>query len=383
MAYPIKDTVQDCNLNFLIGSGLSSPYLRTLGPIEALLTSLDETTLPDNQRNIIRCSVCKSYFDGVMSKNYEILKGSPDAETVLAAYYEFLNMIKRILFQRKSTILGKDANLFTTNIDIFLEKAIERTGLECNDGFSGRFKPFFDISNFKKSHFKRSLQYDNVSELPTVNILKLHGSLTWRMEGSEKIVFSSDLSHVDHIRTIVVTPALLLKVDVGISIPDLISECTGKSEDATVAAFLDAYDGLPVVNPTKAKFRQTLLNQTHYELLRIYSNELEKENTVLFVLGFSFADEHIREITLRAANSNPTLMIYVVAYDSKSAAEIGARFPSVSVRNNNIEIIRPPIDLHHRDAFQYDLPTINKMLLRQVYELDGAGGVATPAGTAI
>ena len=99
-----------------------------------------------------------------------------------------------------------------------------------------------------------------------------------------------------------------------------------RTVDASVDAFFAAYDELVIVNPTKDKFKHTLLNQTYYELLRLYSNELEKENSILFVMGFSFADEHIREITLRAANSNPTLMIYVVAHSSRAKTEIEGRF---------------------------------------------------------
>ena len=48
-----------------------------------------------------------------------------------------------------------------------------------------------------------------------------------------------------------------------------------------------------IVNPTKEKFSDTLLNKNYYELLRIFSNELEKENTLLVVNGFSFNDEHM------------------------------------------------------------------------------------------
>jgi hypothetical protein len=40
-----------------------------------------------------------------------------------------------------------------------------------------------------------------------------------------------------------------------------------------------------IVNPSKKKFEDTVLNETHYDLLRIYNNELEKENSVLFVMG--------------------------------------------------------------------------------------------------
>src|SRR6185436_13826702 len=96
------------------------------------------------------------------------------------------------------------------------------------------------------------------------------------------------------------------------------------------------YDQFPIVNPTKEKFKHTVLNETYYEMLRIYSNELEKENTVLFVMGFSFADEHIREISLRAANSNPTLLIYVFAHTRQAKAEIDTRFPDDVIKNGNI-----------------------------------------------
>jgi hypothetical protein len=33
----LKDTIQDCNVNFLIGSGLSCPFLTTLGNLESLV----------------------------------------------------------------------------------------------------------------------------------------------------------------------------------------------------------------------------------------------------------------------------------------------------------------------------------------------------------
>ena len=36
----LRDTIQDCNINFLIGSGLSTPYLSLLGKMESFLTEL-------------------------------------------------------------------------------------------------------------------------------------------------------------------------------------------------------------------------------------------------------------------------------------------------------------------------------------------------------
>src|SRR6266446_2539263 len=139
----ILETVESCNLNFLIGSGLSAPYLRTLGLIESLLTDLEKKELPEGEKKLIRCSLYKSYFDGVIAKNRRLLENDPEAKPVLDGYFEFVKRINTILLRRKSTILGKEVNFFTTNVDIFLEHTIERVGLECNDGFSGRFAPWF------------------------------------------------------------------------------------------------------------------------------------------------------------------------------------------------------------------------------------------------
>ena len=71
----------------------------------------------------------------------------------------------------------------------------------------------------------------------------------------------------------------------------------------------------------------------------MYSNELEKENSVLFVLGFSFADEHIREITKRVANSNPTLLICIFAYNESSKTDTEQKLNLGEIKFKNVEVI--------------------------------------------
>lgn len=367
----LKDTIQDCNINFLLGSGLSSPYLTVLGNVEKLLTELDSAELEPTPKKVIRASIYKRYFDSVISKNLQILNGDEAAAAVLREYKNLLHCLNAILLKRKVTILSKEINLFTTNIDIFLDKALEQLNLQYNDGFNGRFKPTFSLSNFKISRFKKSLHYDKVAELPVFNLLKLHGSLSWETEANDSLIFSPDLHHVKEVGEARLTNDHLVDIAADADIGKLAQLTAGKKADESTDAFLEAYDKLLIiVNPTKEKFRYTLMNQTYYELLRLYSNELEKENTVLFVMGFSFADEHIREITVRAANSNPTLMIYVIAHTSKSKAQIDAALGPTSIRNNNVQIIAPVQQDHadgqSRDSFEYDLSTINKKLFAAV-----------------
>lgn len=359
-----KEIIQGCNINFLLGSGLSLPYLKTLGNIELLLTELEASNIALGKKNLIRASLYKCFFDGVISKNANLLESDVGAKTVLENYKGFLQIWNSILLRRKNTILSKEVNIFTTNIDIFLDKALEDLSLEYNDGFNGRFKPSFSLSNFKKSRFKKSLHYDNTAEIPVFNLLKLHGSLSWESE-HDQIIFSRDLHLVKDIATVSLPTESIISVTDTASMADLQVAAEGKSYDASTEMFSKKYEKLLIVNPTKEKFKDTLLNETYYEHLRLYSNELEKENTVLYVMGFSFADEHIREITVRAANSNPTLLINVIAYDTAAKGQIEQRFASAKIKNRNILFIAPPqkkatAGAPATDAFEYNLSNINK-----------------------
>src|SRR5690606_22628429 len=82
-------------------------------------------------------------------------------------------------------------------------------------------------------------------------------------------------------------------------------------------SFLNAYSELVMINPETSKFQETTKSLIFYELLRMYANHLERENSVLFVVGFSFADQHIREITKRVVKSNPTLLVVIFCRQSE------------------------------------------------------------------
>jgi hypothetical protein len=108
------------------------------------------------------------------------------------------------------------------------------------------------------------------------------------------------------------------------------------------ATFADAYQMIQIVNPEKTKFASTVLNKTYYELIRRFANELEKENSVLLVHGFSFRDEHLRDLVLRASATNPTLQVIVFCFDRAACAEIGGLLPDERVKNGNILLVQPP-----------------------------------------
>jgi hypothetical protein len=354
----IKNVVQDGNLNFLLGSGLSRPFLATLGNIEFLLTDCDTATVDEGVRKIIRASLYRSYFVEVIQKNLLIRNSDPGADAVLAQYTTFLRIWNAILLHRKNTLLSKEINLFTTNIDIFPEMAFDSLCLECNDGFNGRFQPQFSPTNFKKSRFKKGLYFDKTSELPVFNLVKLHGSLSWYF-AKDLIFFSHDLGHVQEVAKALPAPGACIDIPANATIADLVAAVTSTTPDPSLDGFLAAYERL-------------LLNHTYYDLLRMFSNELEKENSALFVLGFSLADEHIREITLRAANSNPTLIVYIVAHSSDAKTELADRLGATNIKNGNIEIIGPEQEKDASgdlvDSFAYDFATINQRILEPLLD---------------
>ncbi len=315
----IKKTIASANINFLIGSGLSYPFLKILGDIESRLTTEEDPSEIEK--------IKQEYFDESISKNSELITSPLSDETVLNHYKEFYKLMNQIVLKRESTLLSKQINIFTTNIDIFSEIALEKTEIEFNDGFHGRFKPKYDVGNFKKSYYKTSLHYENTSEIPVFNIVKLHGSVSWKAE-ENSILLDRDLKIINETKT-----------------------------DFT------KFDELMIVNPTEKKFKDTTLNQTYYDLLRIYANELEKENSVLFVLGFSFSDKHIRDLTLRAANTNPTLKIYILSYGETITQEYQKL---EDAKNRNVEILFP------NEGENYDFEGIIELfnLLLNDYEVE-------------
>jgi hypothetical protein len=352
-----KNYIQSANINFLIGSGLSRPYLSTLGNIESYLTELNESKVDEKLKIIIEASLYKMYFDDVIYPNHPEMIDKDELigyyESTIEQYSKFLNIWNEIIARRCSNILNKQINVFSTNIDLFMERAAEQTRVEFNDGFRGRISPKFDEGNFLKSYSKVSSHYQNTSEVPVFNLFKIHGSIDWNSDDNNiDVSCDSKLDLVSHIMDVLnkIDKKWFIKIaDDKATIDSLEKKAKAiiyDNEDFTkeiFKEFFDEYDKLVIVNPTKRKFKETVLDLHFYELMRMLSNAMEKENSILFVQGFSFADEHIAKIALRAADTNPTLIILVFAHKSD---EVSGYWDKLKLsdgksKNNNIWIVSP------------------------------------------
>lgn len=306
----ISRLFQSGNINFILGSGASFPAIAVAGDVEKKIQEALEAGQAD---------------EAAEGKIYDLLKGvqtpfteteTVEVKTTTQKYEEFIGKVESILIERKSSLIPKQANIFTTNYDLFLEKASEaHPAVIFSDGFvrtpNTKAEYEFSSRSFFNATYNKGNLYNYKVEIPTINFIKIHGSLSWKKIG-DKIVFApvSDLP-----------------------------EATAKDNNAK-KKFNERY---AVVLPRKDKFRETIMDRTYYDLLRIYANELDKENTLLVAFGFSFQDEHIRDITVRALK-NPTLRLVVFAYDNaaeQSLAELFNGYSNVDIYsggNNAVKI---------------------------------------------
>jgi len=303
--------VQSGNLNFLIGSGASLPAVKLAGDIEAEINALLEVD-EEVQANILALKFIQDLED----QNATVTDNGGDANATetLANYVEFLSTVDELLFERKNYLLPRQANIFTTNYDLFVEHAatalpslILNDGFDRNSSLAGEYR--FAPEQFHDRTFRSGSIYTRQSEVPAINLFKLHGSLNWRRRSSEISLLKKQLKKVK-------------EEDIGDA--DKIVNALGKRA---------------LILPNLIKFGSTLLDRVYYDLLRFFANSIEKENAVLVTFGFSFADEHILDITRRALR-NPTSELIAFAYDDVAAADLAQKFES----QRNAMIVVPDDD---------------------------------------
>lgn len=353
--------LQDCHLNILVGAGASSSYFRLLGDIETLLTDLTAWEGDEKERKLIRASLYAFFFEGVLQPNLELLNRAEGSQELLMSYGRFLSTIQQTLQRRRSTLLSKQIGIYTTNVDLAFEVALERLGIEVNDGFSGTHFPTFDLGQFGTIRVKVGQRHEHRSEIPIVNLVKLHGSANWRLnKRTDQIDLDRDLDQVKELVNLArAAKADLLAIEDAnkITIEELTHSASGSDLSVSGKAFFDSYEALSIVNPEKTKFQSTVMNHHYYEMIRRMTNELEKENSLLLVIGFSFRDEHLRSLILRAARTNPTLQILVFCYSRDTLDSMQRLLPEDQTRNGNVQLVAPHLD--SKDRLHLDFVTSN------------------------
>jgi hypothetical protein len=295
---------QSAHTNFLLGSGASVPAIPIAGAVEQEIATLfaegqDEAA---NRR-------LAAFLRSVQEPTNELIQRAarPDNEATIANYVELLKFLDTMLSERRTRLLPTHTTIFTTNYDLFVEAACSRhAGVILNDGFNrgpaldGRVE--YSSASFFTTVYNVGNVYQYRVEVPCINLIKLHGSLSWLKTGE------------------LVTCSFATRV-----VP------TADADAADVEQFIR---DTAVVLPQATKHRTSVMEQTYYDLFRIYANELDKENSLLVAFGFSFSDEHILHVTRRALR-NPTMLLVVFAFDAPAVQSLAGKFNA----HNNVAIV--------------------------------------------
>lgn len=349
----LKDLFSGCRVNFLLGAGFSADILGLLDNNELFFEALRQYRgRNDAESQKSKILEAYLYWDFYIRCIYPIV--DKIASSSFSQYDCFGNILNRIFSERSNPVLDRQCNIFTTNYDPILERVFDKSISICNDGFEGRITPRFSTDNFSKSYYRQAVFSNRKSEIPSVNVVKLHGSVTWGLD-----IIDGGIIYQNYIPTIrdfheqyktLFDDSILSSIVTALT-ADNSNDAAAQVSGVVACALLDAliaetgdYEKMLssykytflIVNPTKEKFSDTLLNKNYYELLRIFSNELEKENTLLVVNGFSFRDEHILDLTRRSM-LNPSLKVLLFCYNESNITQYESLF--TQAKNNNITYV--------------------------------------------
>ena len=172
----------------------------------------------------------------------------------------------------------KRVNLFTLNYDTLVEQATDAEGVVLLDGFVGTTRRVFRPESYEHDlYFPAETTEGRVHRFDRVlHLYKLHGSITW------------------------VAEAPTLEDPYGV---------------ATRSFSAQSPDPL-LIYPTPTKFAE-MLGMPYAELFRRFAATITRPQSVLFVVGYGFGDEHVNAI-IRQALAVPSFTLVVVDPQPKS-----------------------------------------------------------------
>lgn len=280
----LKD-IQGKNVNFLIGAGASAGVVPTLWmksinkSFEDLLTSKD---FDENQKKVLYFI----WFELWIRKTKII-----DFDLNIETHKQYERFIQNLInfLNNEGFDRPKRVNIFTSNYDTLFENTFDSLSKEnrltyFNDGSRGFFKKYISTENYhlKISHSGMSDSFQR--EIPTINLLKIHGSVTWSNINNEIEVSLENKAYnelcdlSDKIKEAInnynnswyigeeklLNPNKYEESILGGTLDELqfSTELTTIFEKFSdlIDSFYEKYRNFPVVNPTKEKFLTLFFN---------------------------------------------------------------------------------------------------------------------------
>jgi hypothetical protein len=180
--------------------------------------------------------------------------------------------------------------LFTPNYDVLMEQSLEACRVPFFDGFVGSSKPFFD---------QRAIEEDQIPAR-WARLWKLHGSVNWRFNKTTKSVFRS----------------------------------------------LEDSDGDELlIHPSHRKYDESrrMPYFVMIDRLRAFLRSNQKP-VVLFIVGFSFSDDHLNEAIVENLSANLSAACFALQYanlaEYPNARKLALENANLSVLARDSAVIR-------------------------------------------
>jgi hypothetical protein len=194
--------------------------------------------------------------------NSENAKAETGKESIDKPLIELYKQFYRKLLSRNPTL--PRLNIFTTNYDLYSERAMDLLGIHYVNGFTGGISKFFNpaIFNYALAE-KMDLSQSKWSVIDNFFYLyKIHGSVNWvEADGENKLFNVKEIQQ--------------LKLD-------------ELKEEKNI-----------MIHPTPLKYNASL-SSPYSDLFREFQKKLMQNNNILVTIGYSFSDEHINNLIFQA-----------------------------------------------------------------------------------
>ncbi|MGQ1787490.1 SIR2 family protein [Saccharicrinis sp. GN24d3] len=224
----------------------------------------------DNSKVFDKIRICDRLIEAMESEIFNNINVSEKD----AHYNQTLNVYQN--FYRRLALRNKDLsrlNIFTTNNDLFNETALDSLNINYINGFGGGLNKFFNPAFFNYTFSKRmdtSIgKFEPVENM--VYLYKIHGSINWIEDNQNSNTYFK------------------------------IKEINNP----------DRKNNNVLIYPTPTKQNKSL-GSPYVELFREFQRKLLEPHSVLFVIGYSFSDEHINNVIYQALATNSTISVVVL-----------------------------------------------------------------------
>ena len=220
-------------------------------------------------------------IEALITKTKEFILEKCINEDNIKNHPELIELYKK--FYRKLVYRDNNlskTNIFTTNYDLYNERALDQLGIIYSNGFAGNIERYFNPTVFNYA-FAEQMELSNNKWNVIDNFIylyKLHGSVNW--------IEDDNPSHMFKIREIQ----------------------NPKKEDSAV-----------MIYPTPVK-QNASFGSPYSDLFREFQKKLMQQNNILITLGYSFSDEHINNLIYQALTI-PTFRLIVFGDSTKGNIE--------------------------------------------------------------